>query len=63
MGISKIWIEEGCTSCGVCEDICPEVFKLKDIATIIENADYAAHEEKIKEAAESCPVEVIRYIG
>ncbi len=63
MGISKIWIEEGCSSCGVCEDISPEVFKLKDVATVIETADYAAHEKKIMEAAESCPVEVIRYIG
>ena len=63
MGISKIWIEDGCTSCGLCEDISPEVFKMKDVATVIEDADYAAHEEKIKEAAESCPVEVIRYIG
>jgi ferredoxin len=63
MAISKIWIEEGCTSCGLCEDICPEVFKLNDIATVIENANYTEHEEKIKEAVESCPVEVIRYIG
>ena len=63
MAISKIWIEEGCTSCGLCEDICPEVFKMKDVATVIEDANYAAFEEKITEAAESCPVEVIRFIG
>jgi len=62
MAISKIWIEEGCTACDVCEDICPEVFKVKEIATLIENVNYADYEEKIKEAAESCPVEVIRYI-
>jgi len=62
MAISKIWIEEGCTACGVCEDICPEAFKVKEIATLIENVNYADYEEKIKEAAESCPVEVIRYI-
>ena len=63
MAISKIWIEEGCTACGLCEEICPEVLKMKEIATLIEDANYADHEEKIKEAAESCPVEVIRYIG
>jgi len=63
MAISKIWIEEGCTACGLCEEICPEVFKLKEIATVIEDANYNDHEEKIKEAAESCPVEVIRFIG
>ena len=63
MAISKIWTEEGCTSCGLCEDACPEVFKMKDVATVIEDANYADFEEKIKEAVESCPVEVIRYIG
>jgi ferredoxin len=63
MNISKVWIEEDCTACGLCEDICPDVFKLKDVATIIEDASYAECGEKIKEAAESCPVEVIRYIA
>jgi ferredoxin len=62
MAISKIWIEEGCTACGLCEDICPEVFKLEDEATVIKGVNYADYEAKIKEAAESCPVEVIRYI-
>lgn len=61
MAIKKVWIEEDCTACGLCEEICPEVFLLKDIATVIEGADFAGHEEKIKEAAESCPVDVIKY--
>jgi ferredoxin len=63
MAISKVWIEEGCTACGLCEEICPEVFKLNEIATVIEDSNYAGIEDKIKEAAVSCPVEVIRYIG
>ena len=63
MPVSKIWIEEGCTFCGLCEEICSEVFKLKDIAIVIQDVNYADYEAKIKEAAESCPVEVIRYIG
>jgi ferredoxin len=62
MAISKIWIEEGCTSCGLCEEICPEVFKVEDVATVIQGVNYANYADKIKEAAESCPVEVIRYI-
>ena len=62
MPITKVWIEEGCTACGLCADICPEVFKLKDRATVVEGLKYSDYEEKIKEAAESCPVEVIRYI-
>jgi ferredoxin len=61
MAIKKVWIEEDCTACGLCEDICPEVFKLKDRATVIEGVDYSSFEAKIKEAAESCPVEVIKY--
>jgi len=45
----------------LCEEICPEVFKLKDEATVIEGVNYSEYEVKIKEAAESCPVEVIKY--
>ena len=37
-------------------------FKVKDEgSTVIEGVDYSPLEEKIKEAAESCPVEVIKY--
>jgi ferredoxin len=61
MAINKVWIEEGCTACGLCEDICPEVFKVEDIAIVIEGVNYADYEETIKEAAENCPVEVIKY--
>ena len=61
MAIENVWIEDGCTACGLCEDICPEVFKLKDLATIIEGVNFSAYEEGIIEAAESCPVEVIKY--
>jgi ferredoxin len=62
MTISKVWIEEDCTSCGLCEEICPQVFKVNDIATVIQGINYGDYEDKIKEAVESCPVEVIRYI-
>ncbi|MGB9746085.1 MAG: ferredoxin [Bacteroidales bacterium] len=61
MAIKKVWIEEGCTACGLCQDICPEVFVVEDQARVIEGVDYAAYDAQIKEAAESCPVEVIRY--
>lgn len=62
MGITKVWIEENCTACELCADICPEVFVMKDLATVVQDLKYSDYEEKIKEAAESCPVEVIRYI-
>ena len=62
MAITRVWIEEGCISCGSSEGNCPEVFKVKDEgATVIEGVDYSGLEEEIKIAAESCPVEVIKY--
>jgi ferredoxin len=63
MAIEKIWIEEGCTACGLCEEICPAVFKQEELATVLTGVSYVDYEAKIKEAAESCPVEVIRYIS
>ena len=61
MAIKRVWIEEGCISCGLAEETCPEVFKLVDTNTVIEGVDLSRFEDKIKEAAESCPVEVIKY--
>ena len=62
MAITRVWIEEGYISCRLSETNCPEVFKVKDEgSTVIEGVDYSGLEEKIKEAAESCPVEVIKY--
>ena len=62
VAITKVWIEEGCISCGNSEDNCPEVFKVKDEgAVVLEGINYSGLEEKIKQAAESCPVEVIKY--
>ena len=62
MAITRVWIEEGCISCGNSEDNCPEVFKVKDEgAVVLEGINYSGLEEKIKQAAEACPVEVIKY--
>jgi len=61
MAIKKVWVEEDCTSCGVCEDICPQVFLIKDISTVIEGINYSEYEAKIKDAADNYPVEVIKY--
>lgn len=61
MAIKKVWVEEDCTSCGLCEEICPEVFKITDIATVIEGVNFSDYEEQIKDAADSCPVSVIKF--
>jgi ferredoxin len=62
MAISKVWIEEGCTLCGTCEDLCPDVFEMGDeTAFVKEDAEFGPNEECIKNSAEECPVEVILY--
>lgn len=61
MAVEKVWIEDDCIACGMCETICPEVFKMEDIAVVIEGVDYAQYTDGIEEAADSCPVEVIKY--
>ena len=61
MAISRVWIEDGCFSCGVAEGICPEVFLVVDENTVIEGVDLSKFEAKIIKAAESCPADVIKY--
>jgi ferredoxin len=61
MAITKVWIEEGCTACALCESICPDVFEMDDIAKVKSGANFSAAENEIKEAADSCPVEVIKF--
>jgi len=52
--------KDECTACGVCEETCPEVFKLgDDTAEVIVDEIPADAEECAKEAAEECPVECI----
>jgi len=49
-----------CTGCGLCEDICPEVFELQDeVAVAKVDVVPPDAEETCREAAESCPVEAI----
>ena len=49
MTITRVWLEEGCVSCGMSEVHCPEVFKLTvgKGSEVIEGADYSSLEEKI----------------
>jgi len=62
MAITKVWInEDACTGCGLCEDTCPKIFELNDVAKVKERTDFNEFEEEIKEAAESCPNEAIQF--
>ena len=53
--------EDICVSCGLCESICSEVFKMndKDIAEVITDPVPSEAEDTCREAAEGCPVDAI----
>jgi ferredoxin len=64
MTIKRVWIEEGCISCGNSELNCPEVFKFDDdldTTTVVEGVDFSLFEKQIKDAADACPASVIKY--
>jgi ferredoxin len=63
MAITKVWIEEGCITCGSSEAACPEVFKIdisRGTTTVLPGVDFTSFESKIKQAAACCPVKVIK---
>ncbi|HZI95561.1 MAG TPA: ferredoxin [Candidatus Paceibacterota bacterium] len=57
----KIKIDkQKCLGCGVCINLCPEVFELKDgKSEIKEKVDLEKNKDCIKEAIYSCPVTAI----
>lgn len=59
--IKKVMIDPGCTSCGLCEFIAPQIFEVTDISHVKENAPIQHYGQEIKQAAAACPVAVIRY--
>lgn len=59
--VSKVWIEPGCIVCDACEAIFPEVFEVTDSTCIIRPGAPLNDGLKVQEAAEACPVEVIKF--
>lgn len=55
----KVIIEDGCISCGACESVCDAVFTVEDIAVVNETA-VDSNQDCVKEAADACPVSVIK---
>ena len=53
--------QDACIGCGVCVDICPEVFSLNDEGLAEASTDEIDESvlEKVKEAQSECPVDVI----
>ena len=59
--VAKVWIEPGCIVCNACEDIYKEVFEVLSDTCIIRPGAPLTDGLKIQEAAEACPVEVIKF--
>jgi len=56
----KAVVDDTCVACGLCPEICPEVFKLEgQIAEVIVDAVPPGAEGAAREAAQQCPVEAI----
>lgn len=66
MTIRKVWIIEGCIACNLCQDLVPEVFEVPPGSTSRTKKGHekrlgeAELDERIQEAVDSCPVEVIQ---
>jgi ferredoxin len=58
--ITNVIITPGCVSCGSCQVICPEVFEVKGVSRIKDKVDLNKYVAAIEEAAEVCPVSVIK---
>ena len=62
MPITKVWVEPGCISCHFSGDTCPAVFEVLDAGAVVKpGADLRKHEAAIREAADGCPVQVIKF--
>jgi len=51
--------DDACIGCGLCQEICPATFQMKDFKAIVKKATVAKI-TKEKEAADSCPVQAIK---
>jgi cytochrome b6-f complex iron-sulfur subunit len=64
--VIKVWIEEGCIVCDACETASPEVFEVTEDTCLIRPAALSSdftkpRTEGIIDAAEECPVDVIKF--
>lgn len=59
--IVRVWIEPGCIVCRACEETCPQVFHVTETDCVIRTDADFAQAERIRHAAEECPVDVIRF--
>ena len=57
--MKNVTIAPGCTTCGVCEFIAPEVFEVTNISHVKEDFDFNKNKDLIDQASRACPVSVI----
>lgn len=63
MGIKRVWRDDSrnsCIACKICQSFAPRVFRVFDKMIVMPHADLNLYEEEIREAAESCPVQIIK---
>ena len=52
--------KEGCISCGICVNTCPDVFQFdEDDKSEVISEPTSSNEDEVQLAADSCPVSVI----
>ncbi len=52
--------EEACIGCELCEQTCPEVFRMEgDVAVVISDDVAEESETGVEDSAESCPTDAI----
>ncbi|MBD61489.1 hypothetical protein CL645_01335 [bacterium] len=59
--IGKVWIAPGCIVCNACEEICPDVFDVQEETCVIRDDPNLELVQDIVDAADACPVEVIKF--
>jgi len=57
--MAKVSVDDSvCVGCGLCEQLCPEVFKLEDGIAKVKASGCSQH--NLSEIASQCPVEAIK---
>ena len=53
---------KACTGCGLCVDLCAEVFEMAgEVAAVLSDPVPGGHEDSCVDACENCPAEAINY--
>lgn len=56
----KVKITEDCIACGLCVDICPDVFEMgEQFAQVKKGSDLDKNKDLVIQASEECPVTAI----